>query len=155
MQQVVEKLIEKSKTISTMESCLGGSLANEITNVEGASEIFKFSAITYSNEFKIKMGVSREILEKYSVYSIETADEMSKNICLYTNSNYGVGVTGKLNRIDEMNPYGDDNTVFISIYDNDNNEYHHGIVKVTAKKRQTNKNIIIKKIKGMLLDILK
>lgn len=155
MKQVVEKLIEKRKTISTMESCLGGSLANEITNVEGASEIFKFSAITYSNEFKIKMGVSQEILKKYSVYSIETADEMSKNICLYTNSNYGVGVTGKLNRIDEMNPYGDDNTVFISIYDNDNNEYYHEIVKVTAKNRQENKNLIIKKIKGMLLDILK
>ena len=55
--RVVEKLIEDKKTISTMESCTGGGVANAITNIEGASSILKFSAVTYSNEFKIKMGV--------------------------------------------------------------------------------------------------
>ena len=63
-----------------MESCTGGGVANAITNCEGASEILKFSAVTYSNEYKIKMGVSSEVIDKYTVYSMETADEMSKNI---------------------------------------------------------------------------
>ena len=76
MKEVVELLIKKHKTISTMESCTGGGVANAITSIEGASEILKFSAVTYSNEFKIKMGVSEEVIEKYSVYSEETADEM-------------------------------------------------------------------------------
>ena len=86
MEKVVKRLISLNKTISTMESCTGGSVVNSITNVEGASEILKFSAVTYSNEFKIKMGVDRDIIDKYSVYSMETAMEMSKNISLFTKS---------------------------------------------------------------------
>lgn len=50
-----------------MGSCTGGGIANAITNIEGASEILKFSAVTYSNEFKIKMGVDEKIIEKYTV----------------------------------------------------------------------------------------
>ena len=55
MKQIVEKLKEKNKTISTMESCTGGGVANSITNIEGASEVLRFSAVTYSNEYKIKI----------------------------------------------------------------------------------------------------
>ena len=62
---VVSKLIEKGFTISTMESCTGGGVCNEITNVPGASSVLLFSAITYSNSFKIKMGVDSEIIDKY------------------------------------------------------------------------------------------
>ena len=83
---IVEKLYKVSKTVSTMESCTGGGVANAITNVEGASEVLKYSAVTYSNEFKIKMGVSGDIIDKYSVYSMETAEEMSKNISKFTDS---------------------------------------------------------------------
>ena len=57
LKEIVNKLIEKHMTISTMESCTGGSLAGAITNIEGASEVFKYGAVTYSNEFKIKIGV--------------------------------------------------------------------------------------------------
>ena len=63
---VVSKLIEKGFTISTMESCTGGGVCNEITNVPGASSVLLFSAITYSNSFKIKMGVDSGIIDKYS-----------------------------------------------------------------------------------------
>ena len=68
LKELVEKLLDLGKTISTMESCTGGGVANAITNIAGASEVLKFSAVTYSNEFKIKMGVSSEIIDKYSVY---------------------------------------------------------------------------------------
>ena len=111
MKEIVNKLISLNKTISTMESCTGGAVSNSITNVDGASEAFNFGAVTYSNFFKEKMGVSKEVIDKYSVYSMETAQEMSKNISLFTDSNYGVGVTGKLNRVDKNNKFGDDNLV--------------------------------------------
>ena len=124
MKRIVDKLIEMNKTISTMESCTGGGVVNKITNIPGASEVLKFSAVTYSNEYKIKMGVSSEVIEKYSVYSIECAREMSKNISMFSKSNYGVGITGKLNRIDKFNNYGSDDLVYISIYDRDNNKYY-------------------------------
>ena len=50
MTEVVKKLDELHKTISTMESCTGGRVASEITNISGASDILKFSAVTYSSE---------------------------------------------------------------------------------------------------------
>ena len=154
MEEVVKRLINKHKTISTMESCTGGGVANAITNVEGASEILKFSAVTYSNEFKIKMGVNKEIIDKYSVYSMETAIEMSKNISLYTSSDYGVGITGKLNRIDPNNPYGEDNIIYISIYIKEKDEYNNFLLKAIKPTRKENKELIIKEIKNKLLEII-
>ena len=151
---IVKLLIKNNKTISIMESCTGGGVANTITNIEGSSEVFKFGAVTYSNEYKIKMGVSRDIIDKYSVYSMETANEMSKNISLFTNSNYGIGITGKLNRIDKYNPRGKDNIVYISIYDNDNDKYYNSIVEATCIGRIENKELIINKIIMMMENIL-
>lgn len=154
MEKVVKRLIELNKTISTMESCTGGGLANAITNVEGSSEILKFSAVTYSNEFKIKMGVSSEVIDKYSVYSMETANEMSKNISLFTNSNYGVGITGKINRTDKNNLYGEDNIIYISIYDRDNDKYYNKEIKAIDDVRSKNKEMIIRIIEKELLSII-
>ena len=154
MEEVVKRLINKNKTISTMESCTGGGVANAITNVEGASEILKFSAVTYSNEFKIKMGVNKDIIDKYSVYSMETAIEMSKNISLFTNSDYGIGITGKLNKIDKANPYGEDNVIYVSIYIKENNEYNNFSLKAIKKTRKENKELIIKEIENKLLEII-
>lgn len=154
MKEIIRKLTEQNKTIATMESCTGGSLVNEITNIEGASNVLKYSAVTYSNEFKIKMGVSKEVIDTYSVYSMETAKEMSKAISEFTNSNYGVGITGKLNRADEYNNYGKDNEVFISIFNKDNNEYSNFSLTVTEKTRKDNKKIIVKNIIEELSKIL-
>ena len=133
LKELVKILTKNKKTISTMESCTGGGFVNAITNVEGASLVLRFSAVTYSNEYKIKMGVDKDIIATYSVYSMETAIDMSKKIVAFTNSNYGVGITGKLNRVDQNNLYGDDNTVFVSIYDKDNDIIHKLVVKATKK----------------------
>lgn len=154
MRQIIDKLILNNKTISTMESCTGGGLANEITSYEDASKVLKFSAVTYSNEYKIKMGVKEEIINKYTVYSIETAHSMAKSISNFTNSNFGVGITGKLNKVDLDNPYGKDNIVFVSIYDKDNNIYHDLEIKVDKNTRKENKIFVINKIIDKLHEIL-
>ena len=155
MKKIVKELMKQNKTISTMESCTGGEVCNAITNIEGASEVIKFSAVTYSNEFKIKMGVSSDIIDQYSVYSIKTAKEMSKKITDFTSSNYGIGITGKLNRGDPNNHVGEDNQVFISIYDKDPDQYKTSILEVFKKTRKENKELVIKKIKEMLLEMIK
>lgn len=100
LKEIVKILTDKGLTISAMESCTGGGFTNALTNIEGASEVIKFSAVTYANEFKIKMGVDEKILNKYTVYSFEVADEMSSNISKFADSDIGVGITGKLNRVD-------------------------------------------------------
>ena len=154
MKEIIELLTQKKKTISTMESCTGGGVVNAITNIEGASEVLKYSAITYSNEFKIKMGVSKETLDKYTVYSPETAKEMSKVITDFTGSHYGVGITGKLNRVDKENPFGEDNIVFVSIYDKEKNQYYPSTVKATKSSRQENKELVIGEVVRILKEIL-
>ena len=51
---VVERLIENNYTISTAESCTGGLIASAIVDSPGASKIFNYGVITYSDEMKIK-----------------------------------------------------------------------------------------------------
>ena len=126
-----------------MESCTGGAIANMITNIPDSSLVIKFSAVTYSNEYKIKMGVSSELINKYSVYSMEVAEDMAKKISDYTNSNYGVGVTGKLKKADPNNLSGEDDVVFLSIYDRDNNMFYDTEIKLPYDDRIDNKNEII------------
>ena len=142
MKEIIDYLTSNNLTISTMESATGGYLASSITNIDGSSLVFKFGAVTYSNEFKIKMGVNKDIIEKYTVYSMETAKEMSKKITNFTNSNYGVGVTGKINRYDPANLTGDNQTVYLSLYDKDNNKYYTKTIKVLNQERVFNKELI-------------
>lgn len=150
--KIIKKLTKEKLTIATMESCTGGGIANAITCIEGASEVLKFSAITYSNEYKIIMGVNKEVIDKYSVYSIETAHEMAFNIAKFANANIGIGITGKLNRADANNNYGKDNEVFFSIFYN--NKYYDTSIIVDRKTRRKNKDTIIELIIDRLEELL-
>ena len=154
MENIVNKLINNKKTISTMESCTGGYIASSITNIPGASEILKFSAVTYSNEYKIKMGVDKNIIDKYSVYSIETANEMSKNISVFTNSNYGIGITGKLCSSDPVNPTDNNDIVYISIYNKDLDKYYEYSLEVKNQERYKNKELILEFLVEKLSEII-
>lgn len=154
LKKMVDILTSKNKTLATMESCTGGGVANAITNIEGASEVIKFSAVTYSNEYKIKMGVNPNIIDKYSVYSKETAIEMAHNISKFANSNYGVGITGKLNRVDKNNPFGEDNKLFVCIFDRDNEEDYLLEVLATKSSRSENKELVIDAIIKKILEII-
>lgn len=150
--KIVLELIKRGETIATMESCTGGGVANAITCIEGASEVLKFSAVTYSNQYKIKMGVSADVINEYSVYSMETAHEMALNISNFANSDFGVGITGKLNRVDVNNNFGKDNQVFVSIYYKE--EYYDMVINVDKKTRKQNKDVVIDLIIEKLGELL-
>lgn len=137
-----------------MESATGGYIANAITNVEGASEVFSFGAVTYSNFYKIKLGVDRNLIEKYSVYSMEVAHDMSRVITEYTNSRYGIGVTGKLNRVDRFNLSGKDNVVYISVFDQIKNNYLDSVLEMEDTTREENKKKILIEIVTLLKKML-
>lgn len=154
MKEIVKKLIELNKTISTMESCTGGYLANCITNIEGASSVLKFSAITYSNEYKIKMGVDKDKIDKYTVYSKEVAKEMSKKISEFSNSDYGIGITGKINAVDPNNLTGFDDLVFVSLYEKEKDAYNVIEIKTIKDTRENNKKMIVEKIINLLSNII-
>lgn len=92
---LVNKLKELNYTISFAESCTGGLLASTIINVSGSSSVIKESYVTYSEEAKMKiLGVNKNTLETYTVYSKEVAIEMAKGLKKISNSNVCVSVTG-------------------------------------------------------------
>lgn len=154
MEHVVQELIEQKISIATMESCTGGAVANAITNVEGASSILEFSAVTYSNEFKMKMGISHATIRDYTVYSKEVAREMAKRISHFSHSRLGVGVTGRLNCEDENNPGGDTNMVYIAVYDSIEDAYYESSLKAIQANRSQNKEMIVQHVAKMLMDFI-
>lgn len=155
MEEIIKKLTKESKTIATMESCTGGAIANAITNIEGASLVFKFGAVTYSNEFKVKMGVDANIIDKYTVYSMETAEEMSKNIAEFANADYGVGITGKINREDPNNTVGDNSKIYVSIFEREKNIFSNLEIVANANlDREGNKRVVVNRITEKLSDLL-
>ena len=154
MNEVVNRLIKNNRTISTMESCTGGLLASEITNIPDSSKILKFSAVTYSNEFKIKMGVNSDTIDKYTVYSVEVAMEISKAITDFTNSDYGVGITGQLKKADDANPTDNDNLVYVSVYDRNKNYYYTMSLEALDLPRSENKKYVVNRIIDLLKTIV-
>lgn len=152
IEKLVHELTEKKLTISFMESASGGGLANAVTNVEGASEVLGFSAVTYSNEFKIKMGVPQDVILKYTVYSMETAREMARSIKEFSHSSIGVGVTGKLNRVDKYNLYGDDHVVFVAVFYQ--GQFYEFTYRAQEKGRKENKEDLILFIAEKILELL-
>lgn len=102
--QLTKLLIKKGMTITTMESATSGQIASLITDTEGASAVLKGAFITYCNETKIMQGVPAEVLDKYTVYSKETAEAMVRACVKAYDANIGIGVTGTMGNVDPANP---------------------------------------------------
>ena len=60
-----------------------------------------------------------------------------------------------MNRVDINNPYGEDNVVFISIYDRRNNTYLKNSIVVSGESREVNKKVVLDTILEMLFNIIK
>ncbi len=145
IEKFVKELIKNDKTIATMESCTGGQVASEITNIEGASSVLKESYVSYCNEAKIKFGVPKEIIDKYTVYSAETAIAMAKAVKNNANSDIGIGITGQLGRIDPNNKGCTNNTAWYCIIQN-NKELVGKLYIKENLTRLEKKKIIIREI---------
>lgn len=93
---LVELLLKNNMTISFAESCTGGMLASTLINVSASSNVINESYVTYSEEAKMRiLGVSKETLNKYTVYSSEVAEEMAEGLKKVTHANVCASVTGK------------------------------------------------------------
>lgn len=102
--RLTQQLIEKKMTITSMESCTSGQIISMITDTEGASAVVKGAYVTYSNEVKVQLGVSQEILDTYSVYSKETAQAMASTCRNAFQADIGLGITGTFGNVDPANP---------------------------------------------------
>ena len=93
--RVIEIFREKGLSLALAESCTGGMIAETVTNVAGASDIFYGSAVTYVNSAKEHiLGVARETLEKHGAVSSECAEEMACGARRVYGADVAMSVTG-------------------------------------------------------------
>ncbi|MEG0917860.1 MAG: CinA family nicotinamide mononucleotide deamidase-related protein [Myroides sp.] len=93
--EVVLLLKQSGLTIATAESCTGGSIAQKLTSVEGASGYFKGSAVTYATESKVNiLGVQQQTIDTFSVVSEEVASEMALGAKRIYQADLAISTTG-------------------------------------------------------------
>ncbi len=115
MRSLTKYLIRRGITISAMESCTGGLFASRLTDTEGTSEIFLGSFVTYSNEAKVRCGVPAETIDRYGVYSAETAEAMAEACRSFYHADIGVGITGSMGNADPNNDDSVPGEVFLAV----------------------------------------
>lgn len=92
---VVNRLRALRRTIATAESCTGGLLANRITNVPGASEIFGAGWVTYANEVKTaQLGVDAALLAEDGAVSEPVARHMAEGARRGADADFALATTG-------------------------------------------------------------
>ncbi len=93
---VVGGLLRRNgSTVAVAESCTGGLLAKELTDISGSSAYFMAGWVTYSNDAKIRfLEVSPETIEKYGAVSEQVASELAAAARRLAGTDYGLGITG-------------------------------------------------------------
>jgi nicotinamide-nucleotide amidase len=92
---VVRLLKQRKETLATAESCTGGSIANQITNVSGASEVFLAGYVTYANSAKSDvLNIDSKLIETHGAVSKAVARAMAEGARTRAASTYGLATTG-------------------------------------------------------------
>ena len=114
-------LREQDLTIALMESATGGAIASAITDIDGSSDYFKGSLVTYATEAKIANGVPAEIPAMHGVISRETAEAMAAAARIRLGASLGLGITGIAggNEVEGQPP----GTMHIALTDGEHTEY--------------------------------
>jgi nicotinamide-nucleotide amidase len=83
------------ESVATAESCTGGLIANRITNVPGASRVFNFGCVTYSDQAKRQLlGVPEAMLEDFGAVSEPVVKAMAKGCLERSGAHHAIAVTG-------------------------------------------------------------
>ena len=113
--QIRNLLIANDASLATAESFTGGRLAAIFTGYPGSSAFFKGSVVAYATEAKVNiLGVSPELIEKYSVVSNEVACEMAKKVKALYQTDYAIATTGNAGP-DKGDSDAEVGTVFLAI----------------------------------------
>ncbi len=96
LEAVVSGLLrEKGLTLSAAESCTGGLIAKRITDLPGASQIFRGGVVSYTNEVKSAvLGVPQDILDEFGAVSESVARSMAERCRAICASDLAISVTG-------------------------------------------------------------
>ena len=94
-EKLYHNCIKNRLTITTAESCTGGMISSAIVHINGSSQIFKSSFVTYSNDMKSKLlNISNDLIKKNGAVSEIIAFNMAKNSLKMLKANLSIAVTG-------------------------------------------------------------
>ena len=121
---VVDKLKSTRKKISFAESLTGGLIAETIVSVPGASSVFGYGFVTYSDEAKCKLlSVNESCIAKHGAVSFECAYEMAEGAYKCSGADIAVSVTGFAGPASEED-YEPVGTVFMGVCVSGNTSVH-------------------------------
>ena len=85
----------RALTLATAESCTGGMVAARLTNVPGASDVFRGGVVAYADDVKEReLGVPEHVLRAHGAVSAETAAAMASGARERLGAEVAVAVTG-------------------------------------------------------------
>ena len=105
---VVARLLrEQGKTVAVAESCTGGLIAERITDVDGASEIFRGGFVVSSSSAVIGLlDVPESLVEKHGLVSDPVVGAMAENVRERFGADFGVATVGIENSEGDEKPAG-------------------------------------------------
>ncbi|MEO9887411.1 MAG: competence/damage-inducible protein A [Balneola sp.] len=145
-------LVEQNKTIATAESCTGGMIANELTNISGSSAYMLGGIVSYANSVKVnQLGVSVSDLENDGAVSKKVALQMAKGVAEKLGTDIGISTTGIAGPEggSEEKPVG---TVWMGFWSKDE---HFAIKALFTKDRLLNKERSMRTALEMTRRVLK
>lgn len=88
-------LIQKGLTVSTAESCTGGTVAKMLTSKSGSSAYFNGSIVSYSNASKQDLlDVDKNDISNYGAVSKEVVEQMAISVRKKFNTDFGLATSG-------------------------------------------------------------
>ena len=112
---VFSLLKEQGLTLGCAESCTGGLIAKRMTDLAGASQVFKGGIISYTNEVKAKLlNVPSKLLEEHGAVSASVAQAMAEGARKSLGCDIAISSTGVAgpDKDDRGNEVG---TMFVAI----------------------------------------
>lgn len=95
MYELAVRLVQANLQVVTAESCTGGLLAAQMTNLAGSSRWFKCGYITYSAEEKTNtLDVKTNTLTTHGAVSAATARAMTRGAMQRGDADLNVAITG-------------------------------------------------------------
>ena len=114
-QLLLNELRSRGMTFAAAESCTGGLIAKRITDLAGASAVFRGGVVSYTNDVKRDvLGVPQTLLDAYGAVSAPVAQAMAEGARHITGADLAVSVTGVAgpDRDDRGNEVG---TVYLAV----------------------------------------
>jgi nicotinamide-nucleotide amidase len=95
VETLAEALLQHGWMLTTAESCTGGMIASQCTDVSGSSNWFERGFVSYSNEAKHELlGVDSQLIEQHGAVSKEVVEQMVLGALRHSRAQVAIATSG-------------------------------------------------------------